>query len=157
MGFGYDLHRLIGGRKLLLGGCTIPSQFGEAGHSDGDVLIHALIDAMLGAAAMDDIGRHFPPSDPAYRDISSMVLLEKTLAMIEKSGYSVVNVDCTVVLESPRIAPFIEKIRENLAGAIGTCSTSISVKGKTKEGVDAAGEGRAIEAYAVVLLEKNEK
>ncbi len=153
-GFGYDLHKLVPDRKLVLGGVIIPSSAGEAGHSDGDVLIHAVIDALFGAAAAGDIGSHFPPSDPAYRDISSRILLRETLSVISRRGYVIINIDCTVILETPKILPYIKKIRETIAGDLCIHPDNISVKGKTKEGVDAAGEKRAVEAHAVALIEK---
>jgi len=152
IGFGYDLHRLVEGRKLLLGGVHIPAPFGEDGHSDGDVLIHAVIDALLGAARLGDIGLHFPPSDPKYKDTSSRVLLRKTAELVRDAGFSVGNLDCTVVLERPKILPWREAIIAALAEDLETSPGAISVKGKTKERVDAVGEGRAVEAYASVLL-----
>ncbi len=152
VGFGFDSHRLVEGRKLVLGGVHIPFDKGEDGHSDGDVLIHAVIDGLFGAAASGDIGSHFPPSDPAYKDIESRILLKK--AMDEIGGlYRVVNIDCTVLLERPKILPFVPEIRKSLAGALGIPESAVSVKGKTKEGLDSVGEGRAVEACAAVLLE----
>jgi 2-C-methyl-D-erythritol 4-phosphate cytidylyltransferase/2-C-methyl-D-erythritol 2,4-cyclodiphosphate synthase len=151
-GFGYDLHRLAEGRRLLLGGVELPSPKGEEGHSDGDVLIHALIDALLGAAGLGDIGEHFPPSEAAYKDISSRILLRRAARLVYQKNLRVVNLDCTVILESPRILPYRQAILANLAEDLNIPPEVISVKGKTKERVDAAGEGRAIEAYAAVLL-----
>ncbi len=152
VGFGFDSHRLVEGRKLVLGGVLIPFDKGEDGHSDGDVLIHAVIDGLFGAAASGDIGSHFPPSDPAYKDIESLILLKKAMDEIE-GLYRVVNIDCTVILERPKILPFVPEIRKNLAVSLGIPESAVSVKGKTKEGLDSAGEGRAVEAYAAVLLE----
>jgi 2-C-methyl-D-erythritol 2,4-cyclodiphosphate synthase len=152
-GFGFDSHRLTEGRRLVLGGVDIPSPKGEDGHSDGDVLIHAVIDALFGAACSGDIGSHFPPSDPAYKDIGSLVLLTKAVDEIRKS-YRIVNIDCTVILERPKILPFVSAIRSSLAPVLGIGECAVSVKGKTKEGLDAAGEGKSIEAYATVLLEE---
>ncbi len=157
IGFGYDLHKLIKDRELILGGVVIPSIVGEAGHSDGDVLIHAIIDALLGAAAAEDIGSHFPSTDPVYKNISSRILLKKTLEIISGLEYVIVNIDCTIILQAPKILPYVMQIRETIAEDLGVLTDSISVKGKTKEGVDAAGEKRAVEAYAVVLLEKTDK
>lgn len=154
VGFGYDIHRLVPGRPLVIGGVTIPHELGEDGHSDGDVLIHALIDAMLGAAVMGDIGTHFPPGNPQFKDISSRILLAKTRAMLSQGGYDIVNCDCTVVLEIPKLAPFIAAIRNTLASDLGIPVTGVSVKAKTKEGLDSTGTGNAMEAYAVVLIDK---
>jgi 2-C-methyl-D-erythritol 4-phosphate cytidylyltransferase/2-C-methyl-D-erythritol 2,4-cyclodiphosphate synthase len=152
VGFGWDLHRLVPERKLLLGGVEIPSPRGEDGHSDGDVLAHALIDALLGAAGLGDIGGHFPASDPAYKDISSRILLRRAADLVRAENLRVVNIDCTVVLESPKILPYRKAIADCLAGDLGISAAAVSVKGKTKEKVDATGEGRAVEAFAVVLL-----
>jgi 2-C-methyl-D-erythritol 2,4-cyclodiphosphate synthase len=153
IGFGYDLHRLEQGRALVLGGVRIPAPFGELGHSDGDVLLHAVIDALLGAACLGDIGSHFPPGDPAYRDISSRVLLERAVTLVRQAGFRIVNIDATVVLQAPKILPYAAEIRAVMASDLGIPVESVSVKGKTKEQVDATGEGRAVEAYAAVLLE----
>jgi 2-C-methyl-D-erythritol 2,4-cyclodiphosphate synthase len=153
IGFGYDIHRLVAGRTLILGGVEIDSSLGPEAHSDGDVLIHALIDALLGACALGDIGLLFPPSDERYRSISSRILLKRTLEAISKAGYSPMNADCTVVLESPRLAPYIDQIVSNLSADLKIASGSISVKAKTKEGIDETGKGRAIEAYAVALVD----
>ncbi len=153
IGLGYDIHRLQKGEKLILGGVEIPSSLGAVGHSDADALIHAVIDAMLGAAVLGDIGEHFPPSDPAYRGISSRELLKKTAGMIDEKGYRVGNVDTVVILQEPSLAPFKHNIRANLAADLGISADSVSVKAKTKEGLDATGELRGVEAQAVVLLE----
>ncbi|GAB4368675.1 MAG: bifunctional 2-C-methyl-D-erythritol 4-phosphate cytidylyltransferase/2-C-methyl-D-erythritol 2,4-cyclodiphosphate synthase [Spirochaetales bacterium] len=153
IGLGYDIHRLGEHRTLWIGGVPIPSAKGELGHSDGDVLIHAVIDAILGAANLGDIGSHYPPSDPAYKDISSRILLQKTRARIQETGWKVRNLDCTVVLETPKLLPHREKICQTLAEDLGILPSQVSVKGKTKEKVDAVGRGEAIEAYAVALLE----
>ncbi len=152
VGFGYDLHRLVEGRKLLLGGVEIPSPVGEDGHSDGDVLIHAVIDALFGAARLGDIGSHFPPSDRAYKDISSRVLLRRAAALVSGKGWTISNLDCTVVLETPKILPYRDAIANTLAEDLGIPQDAISVKGKTKEKVDAVGEGRAVEAFATALI-----
>lgn len=155
IGFGYDLHRLEQGRTLVLGGVKIPAPFGELGHSDGDVLLHAVIDALLGAACLGDIGSHFPPGDPAYKDISSRVLLSRTAELIREAGYRIVNIDATVVLQAPKILPHVPGIRAAIASDLTIPVETVSVKGKTKEHVDATGEGRAIEAYAAALLESD--
>ena len=152
IGFGYDLHKLKKGRKLIIGGVLIPYEFGEEAHSDGDVLLHAIIDALFGAIAEGDIGSHFPPSDPQWKNISSLLLLEKAYHIIKKKGYSIGNMDCTVVLEKPKLLPHMLTIRTSIANVLEIEIDQISVKGKTKEKVDAVGEGRAIESYASVLL-----
>lgn len=154
VGFGWDLHRLVRGRKLLLGGVELPSDVGEDGFSDGDVLIHAVIDALLGPAGLGDIGGNFPAGREEFRGISSRTLLQRVRAMIEAAGWAVGNVDCVVVLERPKIAPHLPAIRESLARDLALPVDRVTVKGKTKEGVDAAGEARAVEAYAVALIEE---
>lgn len=152
IGFGYDIHRLVEHRTLWVGGVAIPSSKGEEGHSDGDVLIHAVIDALLGSACLGDIGSHFPPSDPIYKDISSRLLLQRVRFLIQEARWKVINLDCTVVLEAPKLLPFREKICQTLAEDLQISPSQISVKGKTKEKQDAVGKQEAIEAYAVVLL-----
>ncbi len=157
IGTGWDLHRLTEGRPLIIGGVHVPSPVGEDAHSDGDVLIHALIDALLGAAALDDIGTHFPPSDNKWKDADSRELLRQVMKLIEDDGYRVENADCTVILEKPRLGPFRNRIRENLAADLKIPVGAVSMKAKTHEKVDSVGEGRAIEAQAAVLLEHLEK
>ena len=152
IGTGYDLHRLVEGRPLVLGGVRVPSPFGALGHSDADVVCHAATDAILGAAALGDIGRHFPDTDPAWKDASSVDLLRRAAAMARDAGFEVVNLDVVVVLERPKIAPLLERIREGVADAIGVAVDRVSVKGKTNEGVDAIGRGEAIAAHAVAML-----
>jgi 2-C-methyl-D-erythritol 2,4-cyclodiphosphate synthase len=152
VGFGYDIHRLVPGRKLLLGGVEIPSAKGEDGFSDGDVLIHALIDAILTPAGLGDIGSNFPPGNSEFAGISSLVLLQRTRDMISRKGFTVVNADCAVILESPKLLPYAERIRASIASCLGLEEGRVSLKAKTKEGLDATGEGRAIESYAVALL-----
>jgi 2-C-methyl-D-erythritol 2,4-cyclodiphosphate synthase len=154
VGFGYDIHRLAPGRKLLLGGVEIPSPVGEEGFSDGDALIHAVIDALLGPANLGDIGSNFPSGNPEFAGISSVLLLQRTAAMLRSRGFSAVSVDCTVVLEAPRILPYVPGIRASLAACIGVDAGRVSVKGKTKEGLDSVGAQKAVEAYAVVLLKE---
>ena len=149
VGTGWDLHRLVEGRPLIVGGVEIPHTHGPEAHSDGDVLIHALIDALLGAVVAGDIGHLFPPSDEKWRGASSLKLLELTLPHIE--GYAIINVDSTVILESPKLAPHIEKIRSSLATALGLSVERISVKAKTAEGL----MPEAIAAQVAVLLSKN--
>jgi 2-C-methyl-D-erythritol 2,4-cyclodiphosphate synthase len=151
VGMGYDIHRLSPGRKLMLGGIAIPHPSGPVGHSDGDVLIHAIIDAILGACSLGDIGTHFPDDAPQYRDIASVELLRRTLEMASAVD-AVEHVDATVVAEQPRLAGHIRRMRETIAAAIGIGSEHISIKAKTAEGLGPVGEGVAIEAYAVALV-----
>ena len=154
IGTGWDLHRLVEGRRLVLGGVLIPFHSGEEAHSDGDVLLHAIIDAILGAAALGDIGTHFPPSDPQYKDISSLILLEKTVELLTVAGFQIINLDSTIILQEPKLKPYITGIRKNLAKALSLNIDRISVKAKTKEKVDATGEGKAIESICSVLIEQ---
>ncbi|MGH6628180.1 MAG: 2-C-methyl-D-erythritol 2,4-cyclodiphosphate synthase [Burkholderiales bacterium] len=152
IGSGNDLHRLEAGRKLILGGVRVPFEKGPVGHSDGDALAHAICDALLGAAALGDIGTHFPNSSPKWRNASSLLFLRQTRKLLRKAGYTIVNVDATIGLERPKLAPHIPKMRKKLAAALGISVEQISVKAKTGEGVDAVGQGLAIRADAVVLL-----
>jgi 2-C-methyl-D-erythritol 2,4-cyclodiphosphate synthase len=152
VGFGYDIHRLVPERKLMLGGVQVPAALGEDGHSDGDALIHAIIDALLGALALGDIGSFFPPTDPLYKNIDSAVLLKEIVKLVKSKNTTIANIDSTVILEEPKIGPHRSKIRERLAELLEIDPLQVSVKAKTKEGVDAAGKGEAIEAYAVVLI-----
>lgn len=155
VGFGYDIHRLAEGRRLMIGGVHIPHPTGEDAHSDGDVLIHALIDALLGAAGANDIGTHFPPEDPAWKDAPGSKLLHLALREVEQRGYICRQADMTVILERPKLKPHIAAIRNNLAELLGKLPPdSVSVKAKTREGCGEVGAGRAVEAYAVVLLEE---
>lgn len=154
VGQGWDLHRLVAGRALMLGGVAIPSELGELGHSDGDVLFHAIVDAMLGSIGAGDIGRHFPPSDQRWKDAPSRVFAGRAAEILAESGWRIVNVDSTVVLERPKLAPHIDSIRASIAGALGLPVYAVSVKAKTHEGVDAAGRLEAIEAQAIVLVER---
>ena len=152
IGNGYDLHRLVAGRPLILGGVTIPFEKGLLGHSDADAVCHAVTDAILGAAGAGDIGRHFPDTDAAWKDADSVELLRQAAAIGRAAGYSVVNVDVTVVAQKPKLSPYADAMRANLAAALGCDPSQISVKGKTNEGVDAVGTGDAIAVYAVALL-----
>ena len=152
IGTGYDLHRLIEGKPLLLGGVEIPSPRGATGHSDADVVCHAATDAILGAASLGDIGRHFPDTDQQWKGASSLDLLRRCLALVHSAGFKVVNLDVVVILERPKIAPYLDEIRRQLAGALEIAVDCVSVKGKTNEGVDAVGRGEAIAAHAVALL-----
>ena len=151
-GTGYDLHRLVEGRPLILGGVTIPSDRGALGHSDADVVCHALTDAILGAACLGDIGRHFPDSDPRWKDAASLDLLQRSVGLVTAEGLEVGNVDVTVILQTPKIASYVGAMRESVAHAIGLDVSRVSIKGKTNEGVDAIGRGEAIAAHAVALL-----
>jgi 2-C-methyl-D-erythritol 2,4-cyclodiphosphate synthase len=153
IGTGYDVHPLVPGRKLVLAGVEIPYEKGLDGWSDADVLVHAIIDALLGAAALGDIGWHFPPGDPAYRDISSLVLLAKTGKKLAGQGYRVVNIDATVVAEKPKLAGYINAMRGKLAGALGIDIDRVSVKASTSNGVGALARGEGIAAMAAVLIE----
>jgi 2-C-methyl-D-erythritol 4-phosphate cytidylyltransferase/2-C-methyl-D-erythritol 2,4-cyclodiphosphate synthase len=151
-GTGYDLHRLVAGRPLVIGGVTIPWEKGALGHSDADVVCHAVTDALFGALSLGDIGRHFPDSDPQWKDASSLDLLARATALVVEHGYEVGNVDVTVILEAPKIKHYVDAMRTALAGALGVDASRVSVKGKTNEGVDAVGRGEAIAAHAVALL-----
>jgi len=154
IGLGRDLHRLIKGRRFLLGGVELPALRGELGHSDGDVLAHAVSDALLGAAALGDIGALFPPSDPAWKDADSMTLLRSVFGMVKQAGWTLVNLDCVISCEEPKILPFRDRIRESLAQAMEASIDQVFVKGKTGEGLGAIGKGKAVEAFAVCLLTK---
>ncbi|PKP04384.1 MAG: 2-C-methyl-D-erythritol 2,4-cyclodiphosphate synthase [Bacteroidetes bacterium HGW-Bacteroidetes-6] len=151
-GIGYDLHRIVEGRPLIIGGIRIPSSFGLLGHSDADVLAHAITDALLGALALGDIGGHFPDSDPAYKNADSMLLLSKVFQMVQAKGYMISNIDSVIIAEKPKMAPYIDEIVNSISGALNMDSSRVSVKAKTNEGVDSIGEGLAIAAWANVLL-----
>lgn len=153
-GIGYDIHRLAPGDGVVLGGVKIPMNKRLVGHSDADVLCHAIIDALLGAAALGDIGQHFPDTDPAYKGACSLDLLKKTAQLLASAGYVIMNVDAIVVAEAPRVAPHKEKIAATLADVLGVHVSQISVKGKTAEGLGPVGEGAAICAHAVALVQK---
>lgn len=152
VGNGYDLHRLVSGRPLILGGVTIPFEKGLEGHSDADAVCHAVTDAILGAAGAGDIGRHFPDSDPAWKNADSLRLLARAAAIVGEAGYAVVNVDVVVIAERPKLVPHVEAMRANVARALGIASDRVSVKGKTNEGVGSIGAGESIAAHAVALL-----
>jgi 2-C-methyl-D-erythritol 2,4-cyclodiphosphate synthase len=152
VGTGYDLHRLVEGRPLTLAGVTIPFERGPLGHSDGDVVCHALTDALLGAAGAGDIGQQFPDTDSAWKNAAGLDLLGRTLAVIHARGFVVSNADITVILERPKLAPHTGEMRRLLAGVLGVPADAVSVKGKTNEGVDAVGRGEAIAAHAIVVL-----
>lgn len=152
-GIGYDVHRLVKGRELVLGGVCIPFEKGLLGHSDADVLIHALCDAMLGAAGLGDIGEHFPDQDPRYKDIRSLKLLEKTRAIIEKKAFHIVNVDAVVVAESPKLAPYRQEMQRNISESLKVSSDCINIKATTTEGLGFIGNKEGVGAMCVVLLQ----
>jgi 2-C-methyl-D-erythritol 4-phosphate cytidylyltransferase / 2-C-methyl-D-erythritol 2,4-cyclodiphosphate synthase len=152
IGVGYDLHRLVEARPLILGGVTVPFERGPAGHSDADVICHALTDAILGAACLGDIGRHFPDSDPRWKDASSLDLLRRAAGIAAEHGFAIGNLDVTVILEAPKIRDHVEAMRARVAGAAGVDAAQVSIKGKTNEGIDAIGRGEAIAAHAIALL-----
>lgn len=153
IGHGYDVHRLVDGRPLVLGGVKIPFELGLLGHSDADVLLHAVCDAILGAAALGDIGKHFPDSDEAFRNIDSRILLRKTAELLREKGYKVVNVDATVIAQKPKLSPFIAEMRDNIALDCGVSAECVNVKATTEEGLGFTGDLSGISAYAVCLIE----
>ena len=154
IGNGYDLHRLVAGRPLVLGGLTIPSDKGLQGHSDADAVCHAVTDAILGAAGAGDIGRHFPDTDPAWKDANSIELLRHAAGVVRAAGYAVMNIDVVVIAEQPKLAPHVDAMRARLAGALGCDASQVSVKGKTNEGADSMGAGHSIAVHAVALVSR---
>ena len=153
IGHGYDVHRFADGRELILGGVEIPYHKGLLGHSDADVLVHAVMDALLGAAALGDIGRHFPDTDPKYKDADSIKLLWDVVGMLKEQGYKVINIDSTVCAQEPKLKPYIDEMRENIAVACGVKKSAVSVKATTEEGLGFTGKLEGISATAVCLLE----
>ena len=153
IGQGYDVHRLAEGRKLIIGGVDIPYNMGLDGHSDADVLLHAVSDALLGAAALGDIGKHFPDTDPSYKDADSMKLLERVGDLLADRGYSVNNIDATIVAQAPKMAPYIESMRENIAKALRIEVSQVNVKATTEEKLGFTGQGQGISSHAVALIE----
>ncbi len=153
IGHGYDVHRLVEGRKLILGGVEVPHTLGLLGHSDADVLTHAVMDALLGAAALGDIGRHFPDTDPAYKGADSLVLLDHVMALLEQAGWQVGNVDATILAQKPKLAPYIDQMRDNLARHMGVAPEQVNVKATTEEKLGFTGAEQGIAAHAVCLLE----
>jgi len=151
-GNGYDLHRLVADRPLILGGVTIPFEKGLLGHSDADVICHAVTDAVLGAVGAGDVGRHFPDTDLAWKGANSLELLRQAMALVRAAGYGVVNVDAVVIAQRPKLVPYVDAIRANLAAALECETSQISVKGKTNEGLDSMGAGESIAVHAVALL-----
>ena len=154
IGHGYDVHRLVDNRKLILGGVDIPFEKGLLGHSDADVLVHAIMDALLGAAALGDIGKLFPDRDPAYKGADSLVLAAKVASLLSDEGYAIGNIDATVIAQAPRLAPHIEQMRFNIADALGIAAGDVSVKATTEEGLGFSGQGLGIAAHAVCLIHK---
>lgn len=154
IGYGYDVHQLVENRKLVLGGVEIPYEKGLLGHSDADVLTHAVIDSILGALALGDIGGHFPDTDPRYQGIDSLILLGETVSMMEQKGYSLGNLDCTIAAQAPKLKPYIPQMRQNLARVLRVSLEDVSVKATTEEGLGITGEGRGMTATAVCLLRK---
>lgn len=156
IGHGYDVHRLVEGRKLILGGVEIPFELGLLGHSDADVLLHAVSDALLGAAALGDIGKHFPDTDPKYEGADSMKLLERVVELLAEKGYRVNNIDCTVIAQKPKLAPFIEQMKSNIASVCRVSGDQVNVKATTEEKLGFTGELKGISAHAVcTILEKH--
>lgn len=152
VGMGYDVHRLVEERELILGGVKIPYEKGLLGHSDADVLLHAIMDALLGAAALGDIGKHFPDTEEAYRGISSLELLKKVGDLLEEHTFLIENIDATIIAQAPKMRPHIDKMRENIARALGLAPAQVSVKATTEEGLGFTGSGEGISAQAVCLL-----
>ncbi len=156
VGMGYDVHRLVEDRPLILGGVTIPYEKGLLGHSDADVLLHAIMDALLGAAAIGDIGRHFPDNDPAYKGADSRVLLRRVRELLEERLYVVSNIDATIIAQRPKMAPYILQMRENIAQDLGIDTTQVNVKATTEEGLGFTGTGEGISSQAICLIEQPE-
>jgi 2-C-methyl-D-erythritol 2,4-cyclodiphosphate synthase len=154
IGFGVDVHRLADGLPLIIGGVNIPSDFGSVGHSDADVLLHAICDAILGAANLRDIGYHFSDKDPKYKGIDSRILLKDSYALVKEKGYSVVNLDCTVILEKPKVNPHVLAMQKIIAEILEIEEDCVSIKATTHEKVDSFGESKAVKSYAVALIQK---
>ena len=152
IGHGYDVHKLVEGRRCIIGGVDIPSNVGLLGHSDADVLLHAISDALLGAAALGDIGKHFPPNDDTFKDADSRVLLKEVLKLIKNAGYTVGNIDATIIAQKPKMAPFIDEMRKNIALDLEVDLSFISVKATTEEGLGFTGDGLGISAHAVCII-----
>lgn len=154
VGIGFDAHRFIEGRPLILGGLEIPFHYGLEGHSDADVLIHAIMDAILGAAALGDIGEHFPDTDDQYKNISSLILLSRVANIIDENGFRVGNIDCVVVMEEPKLSPYRDEIGQKIADILGIEKDRVGVKASTTEGMGFIGRGEGVTAHAVVLIEE---
>ena len=156
IGQGFDIHKLVEGRKLILGGVEIPYTKGLLGHSDADALTHAIIDSMLGALALGDIGTHFPDNDPKYKDIESLLLLNNTYNLIKERGYTINNIDCTIFAQEPKMKPYISCIQKKLCSVLNIKESQISIKAKTMEGMDSVGQKQAISAQSAILLKKEQ-
>ncbi len=154
VGHGYDVHKIVEGRKLILGGVEVPYEKGLLGHSDADVLLHAVIDSLLGAAALGDIGKHFPDSDNKYKDVSSLVLLAKVCELIKKSGFEIQNIDATIIAQSPKLSDYIDLMRKNISDVCGLYIGQVNVKATTEEKLGFTGSGDGISAHAVCLISK---
>lgn len=152
IGMGYDVHKLVTGRALIMGGVEIPYELGLLGHSDADVLLHAIMDALLGAAALGDIGKHFPDSDPAYKGISSLLLLEKVGELLEENMFLIENIDATIIAQAPKMRPYIDTMRKNIADALKIDILQVNVKATTEEGLGFTGEGKGISSQAICML-----
>ena len=157
VGLGYDVHKLVDGRKLIIGGVDIPHEKGLLGHSDADVLVHAVMDSILGALALGDIGKHFPDTDEKYKGADSIKLLEFVYNLIDEKGYAIGNIDCTIIAQSPKMAPHIQNMRENIAKALNTSIENINVKATTEEGLGFTGAKEGIAAQSICLLVKVDK
>ncbi len=157
IGFGYDVHKLVKGRRLVIGGVEIPFPKGLLGHSDADVLLHAICDALLGAISAGDIGKHFPNTDPEYKDISSLKLLFRVSALLKDKGYIICNIDSTIIAQKPRLAEYIPSMVENIAGTIGLSRSQINIKATTSEGLGFAGTGKGMAAYAAALIKNSDE
>ena len=156
VGMGYDVHRLTEGRELILGGVKIPWEMGLLGHSDSDVVVHAIMDAILGAAALRDIGRHFPDTDPQYKGISSILLLKKVGELLKEKGYSIVNIDATIIAQKPKLLPYMDTMIENVAEALKLSADQVNIKATTEEGLGFTGSLQGISSQAICVIEKRE-
>ena len=156
VGMGYDVHRLTEGRELILGGVKIPWEMGLLGHSDADVVVHAIMDAILGAAALRDIGRHFPDTDPQYKVISSILLLKKVGELLKEKGYSIVNIDATIIAQKPKLLPYMDTMIENVAEALKLSADQVNIKATTEEGLGFTGSLQGISSQAICVIEKRE-
>ncbi|MBO4468380.1 MAG: 2-C-methyl-D-erythritol 2,4-cyclodiphosphate synthase [Clostridia bacterium] len=154
IGHGYDVHKLVNNRKLIIGGVEIPFEKGLLGHSDADVLLHAICDSLLGAAAIGNIGKLFPDTDEKYKDIDSLVLLTEVGGLIKKQGYKIQNIDATVIAQNPKLSPYINSMRENVSSALGISADDVSIKATTEEGLGFSGRGEGIAAHAVCLIDR---
>ncbi|EJP6474026.1 2-C-methyl-D-erythritol 2,4-cyclodiphosphate synthase [Clostridium botulinum] len=152
IGFGYDVHKLVENRPLIIGGITIPHNKGLLGHSDADVLVHSIMDALLGAAALGDIGKHFPDSDKNFKNISSLLLLSKVKSLINKEGYEIINIDCTIIAQKPKMLPYIEDMRKNICKCLNLNDKMLNIKATTEEGLGFTGKEEGISANAICLL-----